>query len=89
MPHPPLDSSTVLPADLGQRAARKVWLPDVVYEALPYFYILAGFASLFATLYINAWYWVVPHWILFTALCLHAGFHILFKRLRYRRQQQA
>ena len=82
-----LDHTSVLPERIGQAAARKVWLPRLVYECLPYFYILAGFAALFATLYINAWYWVVPHWILCTALCLHFGANTLYRRFRYRREQ--
>lgn len=84
MSQPAFDNSMVLPSHVGHRASRKIWLPNVVYESVPYFYILAGFAALFATLYINAWYWVVPHWILFTALCLHAGTRIIYKRYKYR-----
>ena len=80
-----LDHTSVLPERIGAAASRRVWLPRLLYECLPYFYILAGFAALFATLYINAWYWVVPHWILFTALCLHAGFLTLYRRYRHRR----
>ena len=79
-----LEHTSVLPERIGQAATRKVWLPRLVYECLPYFYILAGVAALFATLYINAWYWVIPHWILFTALCLHFGVNTLYRRFRYR-----
>ncbi len=59
--------------------SRKIWLPKVVYDALPSFYIVAGLASLFATLYISDWYWVLPHSLLFTAACLHMG-ALIFRR---------
>ena len=74
------------------RLVPKIWLPELVYECLPYFYVLAGVISLFASLYINAWYWLLPHWILFSAFCLHGGAYILWLRHRYRskaRQQEA
>ncbi|MEM7610184.1 MAG: hypothetical protein AAF270_00695 [Pseudomonadota bacterium] len=83
-----LQQTSIIPDDAARNVANRIWLPSFVYECVPYFYILAGFAALFATLYINAWYWVVPHWILFTALCLHFGFRILFQRYRYRRQAE-
>lgn len=88
MTQPALDNSMVLPASMSPAAKQRIWLPSVVYECLPYFYILTGFSALFATLYINAWYWMVPHWLLFTALCFHAGAHILVKRYRYRQSQR-
>lgn len=85
MSHDSLQSTTIIPDHVVTGARGKIWLPSLVYECLPYFYILAGFAALFATLYINAWYWVIPHWILFTALCLHSGARILYRRFHFRR----
>jgi hypothetical protein len=32
---------------------KKIWLPKFVYDGLPYFYLTAGFAAFFATLYIS------------------------------------
>ena len=55
---------------------RKVWLPKLAYDCLPYFYLTAGFAALFATLYISEWFWVLPHYLLFSAACLHLGFAV-------------
>jgi len=55
---------------------KKVWLPKLVYDCLPYFYLTAGFAALFATLYISEWFWVLPHYLLFSAACLHLGFAV-------------
>lgn len=89
MSHDSLQSTTIIPDHVVKGQRGKIWLPTLVYECLPYFYILAGFAALFATLYINAWYWVVPHWILFTALCLHAGARILLQRFEFRRGNDA
>lgn len=50
---------------------RRVWLPKIIYDFLPYFYLTAGFAASFATLYISDWFWVLPHYLLFAAACLH------------------
>lgn len=67
-------------------ASRKIWLPRLVYDCLPYFYLTAGFAAFFATLYIHQWFWVVPHYILFSAACLHLGIRIYGKRRTAARQ---
>ena len=60
--------------------ARKIWLPKLIYDALPYFYVTAGFTALFSTLYINHWLWVVPHYVLFSAACVHLGWSVYRKR---------
>ncbi|MEL6367180.1 MAG: hypothetical protein AAFR91_11355 [Pseudomonadota bacterium] len=67
----------------------KVWLPEIVYESLPYLYLLAGFGALFTSLYITEWYWVLPHCLLVTAVGTHAGVSILLKRLRARAGRNA
>jgi hypothetical protein len=59
---------------------KKIWLPKLVYDCLPYFYLTAGFAALFATLYISEWFWILPHYLLFSAACLHLGFAIRARR---------
>ena len=66
----------------GSVVSRKVWLPKFCYDALPYFYLTAGFAAFFATLYISDWFWVLPHYLLFSIACLHLGFAILRRRHR-------
>lgn len=73
--------------DTGQVMSRKIWLPRLVYDILPYFYIASGFAALFATLYISAWFWVLPHYLLFSAACVHLG--IVIQRRRSRRADSA
>ena len=64
--------------------ARKIWLPKLLYDALPYFYLLSGIAAFLATLYINEWFWVLPHYLLFSAACLHLGVFVYRRRHRKR-----
>ena len=59
---------------------KKIWLPKLVYDCMPYFYLTAGFAAFFATLYISEWFWILPHYLLFSAACLHLGFAIRRRR---------
>lgn len=61
---------------------KKVWLPKLAYDALPYFYLTAGFSAFFATLYISEWFWVLPHYLLFSAACLHLAMFVYSKRRR-------
>mgnify|MGYP000004671661 CR=1 FL=1 len=63
---------------------RKLWIPTMLYAALPFFYILSGIAALLATLYIIDWFWVLPHYLLFSAVCVHMG--VLVHRRRRRRR---
>ena len=67
----------------GTVASKKVWLPKMLYDALPYFYVISGVAAFLATLYISEWFWVLPHYLLFSAACLHLGVAV------YRRRQNA
>ena len=68
---------------------RKIWLPRVLYDSLPYFYLTAGFAAFFATLYISDWFWVLPHYLLFSAACVHLSFAVLHRRRKKRAQSAA
>ena len=43
--------------------SRKIWLPKLLYDALPYFYLVSGIVAFFATLYISEWFWVLPHYL--------------------------
>ena len=70
--------------DAGKIMSRKIWLPKMVYNALPYFYLFAGIAALFATLYISDWFWVLPHYLLFAGACLHMGLLVYRRRSRPR-----
>ncbi len=68
----------------GSLITRKIWLPKLLYDFLPYFYLTSGFAAFFATLYISNWYWVLPHYLLFSAGCLHVGLVVYRRRHRVR-----
>ena len=72
------------PRRAGSFVCRKVWLPKALYVALPYFYLMAGVAAFLATLYISNWLWMLPHYLLFSAACLHLGVLVLRRRRRPR-----
>lgn len=73
---PAQDSSARKPNVL----ATNVWLPGLLYDALPYFYLTAGFAAFFTTLYISDWFWIVPHYLLFSAACVHLAYAVFHMR---------
>jgi hypothetical protein len=68
----------------GTLATKKIWLPKLLYDLLPYFYLVSGFAAFFATLYISEWFWVLPHYLLFSAACIHMGI-LIYRRRRSQR----
>ena len=72
----------------GALGSRKIWLPRLLYEALPWFYLFAGFAALAATLYIRQWFWVLPHYLLFSAVCIHLGLSVYRRRKRLRKHRK-
>ena len=69
--------------------SRKVWLPKLLYTVLPYFYVSSGLAAFLATVYISEWFWVLPHYLLFSALCTHLGIIIFRRRNRNRKRNKA
>jgi hypothetical protein len=83
-------SATGKPADLARARSpktgfasslnRKIWLPRLLYEVVPWFYLGAGILAFFATLYISDWFWILPHYLLFSAACLHLGLGVLMRR---------
>jgi hypothetical protein len=82
-----LTATQEMTRDAGSLITRKIWLPKVLYDLLPYFYLTSGFAAFFATLYISNWFWVLPHYLLFSAGCLHLGF-MVYRRRRTGRENQ-
>jgi hypothetical protein len=88
-----LDTATTNSVSLGESnrlssqpanlLTRKIWLPKLLYSALPFFYIIVGLLAFAATVYVSHWFWIVPHYLLFSAACLHMGVLI------YRRRQRA
>jgi hypothetical protein len=69
-----------LTRSLEKLATKKIWLPRLLYDSLPYFYLAAGITAFFAALYISEWFWVVPQYILFSAACLHLAFAVFRRR---------
>ncbi len=84
----PLTTTQILQMRAAELARRKIWLPRLVYESLPFAYITVGFGAFFATLYIPEWYWVVPYYFLFACASIHAGLFIWAKRLAARRKRR-
>ncbi len=80
--HVELSETQVKRRNAGSVVNRKIWLPKLLYDALPFFYLASGIAAFFATLYINEWFWVLPHYLLFSAACLHLGFFVYRRRRR-------
>lgn len=70
--------------ETGKILTRKLWIPKMLYTALPFFYIFSGVAALLATVYISDWFWVLPHYLLFSAACVHMGV-LVYRRRRRRR----
>lgn len=77
-----LGESQQLTRDSGNLLSRKIWLPKFLYELLPYFYVVAGFAAFLATIYISEWFWVLPHYLLFSVACIHLGVFVYRRRRR-------
>ena len=68
--------------------SRKIWLPKLIYLALPWFYIGSAITAFLATLYINQWFWILPHYVLFSVACGHLGI-VVFRRRRRGNADQA
>jgi hypothetical protein len=79
---PNLSETQQITRETGSLLSRKIWIPKLLYSALPYFYICSGLAALVATLYIGHWFWVLPHYLFFSAACLHMGIMIYRRRIR-------
>jgi len=79
-----LSETQEITRNTGRLMSRKIWLPKALYNALPYFYLIAGVLALLATVYISDWFWVLPHYLLFAVACLHMG-GLVYRR-RHRRR---
>lgn len=55
---------------------RQDWMPGLLFESLPYFYLTAGFAAFFTTLYITDWFWILPHYLLGSTALLHVIYSV-------------
>jgi Flp pilus assembly protein TadB len=81
----PLSDTQEVTRETGDLLTRKLWIPKALYAALPFFYMLSGIAALLATLYISDWFWVLPHYLLFSVACVHMGI-LVYRRRRLQRQ---
>ena len=79
-----LSATQVLSRNAGKLATRKIWLPKFLYDCLPWFYLAAGICALLATVYISDWFWVLPHYLIFSAACLHLAAAVYRRRSRRR-----
>jgi len=77
-----LSSTQVVSREAGALLTRKIWLPRLLYDALPWFYLLSGVTALVTTLYISGWFWILPHYAIFAAACIHLGLVIYRRRIR-------
>jgi len=66
--------------DAGKFMSRKIWVPKLLYNVLPYFYLFAGISALLTTFYISGWAWLLPHYLLFAIACLHMGLLVYRRR---------
>jgi hypothetical protein len=79
---PILSETQQITRETGTLLSRKIWIPKLLYAALPYFYISSGIAALLATLYIGHRLWILPHYVFFAAACLHMGVMIYRRRMQ-------
>ncbi len=64
-----------------------MWLSKPIYEALPYYYMVAGLVVLAASGYLDYWLWPTIC-VLVGLVCLIAGLVVWLKRRDYRQRQQ-
>jgi hypothetical protein len=67
---------------------QKLWLPRIVYELLPYFYLSLGLTALASATHMRAWVWILPYAILLGLICIHVGLALITLRYRYRHRNR-
>jgi ABC-type microcin C transport system permease subunit YejE len=86
-------SATPQRAGFGKRfrdlLLQKLWLPRIVYEAMPFIYIVLGIFALISAMYTPDWTWILPYAILLGLMCLHAGLAIVTLRYNHRRRRRS
>lgn len=73
---------------IRDRLLQKLWLPRIVYEAMPFLYIVLGICALLSAMYTPDWTWILPYGILVGLILLHAGLGIVTMRYNYRRRKR-
>jgi hypothetical protein len=64
--------------------ARRVWVPDAVYAALPFLYLLLGSVALASGIWLPEPGWILGYLLLISIGCVHAGLWFLLLRRRHR-----
>lgn len=62
----------------------RFWLSKPLYEAVPYLYLIAGLAALFASLYLDYWIWPTIGLVVGFG-CIIGGLVIWLRRRDFRR----
>ena len=65
---------------------KKLWLPRIVYEILPYAYMALGLIALVSAAFAPDWTWILPYAILLGLACLHIGLALVALRYRFRKR---
>jgi hypothetical protein len=63
---------------------QKLWLPRIIYELLPFLYLVLGIAALASAMHMRDWTWILPYAILLGLICLHVCLALVTLRYRYR-----
>lgn len=69
-------------ASLLEVITRRIWLPQALYDAVPWIYIATGSAALVGGLLLPEWAWPLPYLVLLGLACLHLGLGIASLRHR-------
>jgi len=67
---------------------KNLWLPRIIYESLPYVYVLMGLFALLSGMYLPDGTWIVPYVVLLGLFCLHAGLGVATLRYRHARRRR-
>lgn len=62
-----------------------MWLPDWLYESLPYLYVVAGSIFNAGTIYLGLYAPGAPYYLATGSLCTLYGLAIFFRRQSHRR----
>jgi hypothetical protein len=67
--------------------SRKMWLPEPIYESLPYLYLAIGTAFIGGAIYIGIGHMATPYYFGIGILCLLAGIVIHLRRATSRKEK--
>lgn len=65
---------------IGRFLQQRVWLPKIMYELVPYFYLTNGMGALWATVYVTDRFWFLPVCIISATVCLHLAYYVFSLR---------